>query len=91
MVRFLMFLERDAEDEISLHKRQTQKRIKAQKPHPSAPEEIENLADDFASRATATVLAAHDEIDHLAGLATAMRHCRAKANRSHVSGKHDAA
>ena len=61
MNRFLQFLERDLEAELSLNKHQTQNRIKAQNKTDSPPaDKIEKLANDFASRATALVLKAGD-------------------------------
>jgi hypothetical protein len=77
MKRFLRFLERDLEAELSLHARQTQKRIKKT----GSPEKIENLADDFASRATASVLSPDDEMNQLETLAKAMRPAHRLAGR----------
>lgn len=69
MKRFLQFLERDLEAELSLHKHQTQTRIKKM----GSPEKLEKLADEFASRATASVLTPDDEMNQLETLAKAMR------------------
>jgi hypothetical protein len=74
MKRFLRSLEHDLEIELSPHKGQTQKRIKATKKAVSTPaDEIEEIADDFASQATKSVLAADNELHYLDGLAKAMR------------------
>jgi hypothetical protein len=73
MVRFLTIIERDAADEISLHKYQTQKRISAQRSLPTPPEVVEKLADDFATQATKSVLSRDDDLNYLDGLAKAMR------------------
>jgi hypothetical protein len=69
MKRFLRFLERDLEAERSLHKHQAQTRIKKM----GSPEKIEKLADEFASRATVSVLTPDDEMNQLETLAKAMR------------------
>jgi hypothetical protein len=69
MKRFLRFLERDLEAELSLHKHQAQTRFKKM----GSPEKIEKLADEFASRATVSVLTPDDELNQLETLAKAMR------------------
>jgi hypothetical protein len=91
MVRFLMFLEPDAEDEISLHKRQTQNASRLRNRTPPLPKRSRiwptisrhALPRRFGPLMTRLIISRAWQ--RRCGI------CRAKANGSHVSGKHDAA
>jgi hypothetical protein len=74
MKRFLRFLERDLEAELSLHERQSQKRIKAKNKGGRTPAGgIDQLADEFPSRATASILTEDGDPELLDKVAKAMR------------------
>jgi len=72
MSRFLKILERDLDEELGIHKCQTQKRIKDPRKALRS-QTIEEAADEFASRATASILTPDENVEGLDALAKALR------------------
>ena len=72
VTRFLKILERDIQDEFSLHEHQVRKRIENRR-EAARTETVSEAADRFASQARDSILAPDENVESLDRLAKAMR------------------